>query len=152
MGKGLLMEMPTGSPFWSRTLGIDKTAVVRHWLTEEHTVAFAGDGAIACLADAAQLTQVLLNLALNAVQACAAGERVAVSARAENAGARDWIIIDVEDNGPGVPREIRATLFDPLLTAATSPPLYCLIPRALPPTPPLPCVDSVWSSAWLSAS
>ena len=25
-------------------------------------------------------------------------------------------MIDVEDNGPGVPREIRATLFDPFVT------------------------------------
>jgi signal transduction histidine kinase len=78
--------------------------------------AAAGDTSMACLADAAQLTQVLLNLALNAVEACAGGERVAVTARAESAGARDWIIIDVEDNGAGVPREIRATLFDPFVT------------------------------------
>ena len=76
----------------------------------------AGEAATACLADAAQLTQVLLNLALNAVQACTAGERVSVSARAHNEGARDWIMIDVEDNGAGVPREIRATLFDPFVT------------------------------------
>jgi nitrogen-specific signal transduction histidine kinase len=78
--------------------------------------ASASDTAMACLADPAQLTQVLLNLALNAVQACGAGEHVRVRARAESAGARDWIIIDVEDDGPGVPREIRATLFDPFVT------------------------------------
>jgi len=78
--------------------------------------ASASDQSIACLADASQITQVLLNLALNAVQACGSGERVSVSARAETAGARDWIVIDVEDDGPGVPREIRATLFDPFVT------------------------------------
>jgi nitrogen-specific signal transduction histidine kinase len=78
--------------------------------------ASASDASMACLADQAQLTQVLLNLALNAVEACAAGERVAVEARAESTGARDWIIIDVEDDGPGVPREIRATLFEPFVT------------------------------------
>ena len=81
--------------------------------------ATASDTSIACLADQAQLTQVLLNLALNAVQACSTGERVALVARAESTGARDWIIIDVEDNGPGVPREIRATLFDPFVTTRT---------------------------------
>jgi len=43
-GKGLLMEMPTESPFWSPTLGVDKAAVVRHYLNEGLTVAFAGDG------------------------------------------------------------------------------------------------------------
>jgi 2-hydroxy-3-keto-5-methylthiopentenyl-1-phosphate phosphatase len=43
-GKGLLMEMPTGSPFWSPTLGVDKAAVVRRHLNDGGTVAYAGDG------------------------------------------------------------------------------------------------------------
>lgn len=43
-GQGLLMEMPIGSPFLSRSLGVDKEAVVRHYLASGRTVAFAGDG------------------------------------------------------------------------------------------------------------
>jgi 2,3-diketo-5-methylthio-1-phosphopentane phosphatase len=43
-GKGLVMEMPTGSPFWSPTLGVDKTGVVSSFLKDGLTVAFAGDG------------------------------------------------------------------------------------------------------------
>ena len=43
-GKGLLMEMPTGSPYLSRSLGVDKARGVRHVLEEGHAVAFAGDG------------------------------------------------------------------------------------------------------------
>jgi 2,3-diketo-5-methylthio-1-phosphopentane phosphatase len=43
-GKGLVMEMPVGSPYWSRTLGVDKIGVVRHYLSEGRVVAFAGDG------------------------------------------------------------------------------------------------------------
>lgn len=43
-GQGLLMEMPTGSPFWSPTLGVDKSAVVQSFLDKGCTVAFAGDG------------------------------------------------------------------------------------------------------------
>jgi 2,3-diketo-5-methylthio-1-phosphopentane phosphatase len=43
-GKGLLMEMPTGSPYLSQTLGVDKAGVVRRQLEEGRTVAFAGDG------------------------------------------------------------------------------------------------------------
>jgi signal transduction histidine kinase len=62
------------------------------------------------------MTQVLLNLALNAVQACRAGDRVTVSARAESEGAREWVVIEVEDTGPGVAPEIRETLFDPFVT------------------------------------
>jgi 2-hydroxy-3-keto-5-methylthiopentenyl-1-phosphate phosphatase len=43
-GKGLVMEMPTGSAYWSPTLGVDKACVVRRGLAEGQTVAFAGDG------------------------------------------------------------------------------------------------------------
>jgi 2-hydroxy-3-keto-5-methylthiopentenyl-1-phosphate phosphatase len=38
------MEMPTGSPFLSPTLGVDKKEVVRRLITDARTVAFAGDG------------------------------------------------------------------------------------------------------------
>jgi nitrogen-specific signal transduction histidine kinase len=77
------------------------------------------DRAAACLADPAQLTQVLLNLALNAVQACSEGDRVTVSARAENEGARDWVAIEVEDTGAGVAPEVRDTLFEPFVSTRT---------------------------------
>jgi len=43
-GKGLLMEMPAGSPYFSQSLGVSKTGVVEHFLAEGGTVAFAGDG------------------------------------------------------------------------------------------------------------
>lgn len=43
-GKGLIMEKPVDSPYLSETIGIDKTAVVRHFLDAGRTVAFAGDG------------------------------------------------------------------------------------------------------------
>lgn len=43
-GAGLLMEMPTGSPWLSEQLGVDKRAVVEHYLSLGGPVAFAGDG------------------------------------------------------------------------------------------------------------
>lgn len=43
-GRGLLMEMPAGSPFLSPTLGVDKAGVVRGYLATGRPVAFAGDG------------------------------------------------------------------------------------------------------------
>ena len=43
-GKGLLMQMPTESPYLCQNLGVDKARVVRHHLAEGRTVAFAGDG------------------------------------------------------------------------------------------------------------
>lgn len=43
-GQGLKMELPGDSPFLSMELGINKTAIVQHYLKEGATVAFAGDG------------------------------------------------------------------------------------------------------------
>ena len=43
-GRGLLMELPTSSPFFSRVHGIHKAGVVQHFIESGATVAFAGDG------------------------------------------------------------------------------------------------------------
>lgn len=43
-GQGLLMELPTGSPYFSASHGIDKAAVVRAAQQAGGRVAFAGDG------------------------------------------------------------------------------------------------------------
>src|SRR3954469_6359275 len=43
-GRGLMMEMPVRSAYWSPTLGVDKAGVVRAHLDTGAKVAFAGDG------------------------------------------------------------------------------------------------------------
>jgi 2-hydroxy-3-keto-5-methylthiopentenyl-1-phosphate phosphatase len=43
-GRGLVMEPPTGSPFHSRELGVDKAAIVRLAIESGRETAFAGDG------------------------------------------------------------------------------------------------------------
>jgi 2,3-diketo-5-methylthio-1-phosphopentane phosphatase len=43
-GRGLLMHLPTDSPYVSPALGIDKAAVVRAAVTAGRRTAFAGDG------------------------------------------------------------------------------------------------------------
>jgi 2,3-diketo-5-methylthio-1-phosphopentane phosphatase len=44
-GRGLVLEkLDTSSPYHSASVGIDKSAVVRHALDAAETVAFAGDG------------------------------------------------------------------------------------------------------------
>jgi signal transduction histidine kinase len=58
------------------------------------------------------LRQVLLNLALNAVEACESGATVRISA----APAGDEIAITVDDEGPGVPEALRARLFEPFFS------------------------------------
>lgn len=59
-----------------------------------------------------QLVQVVLNLVLNAADACGAGGRVTLRASAHGRG----VVLEVEDNGPGVAPEVRAELFEPFVT------------------------------------
>lgn len=72
--------------------------------------------------DADQLTQVFLNLAGNAIEALNQSGQLHIRTRIERqytlAGRRHRmaIRIDVEDNGPGVPDNIREALFLPLVT------------------------------------
>ncbi|HEV2147328.1 MAG TPA: ATP-binding protein [Longimicrobiaceae bacterium] len=67
------------------------------------------------LADGPQLEQVLLNLLLNAEQSIASGRgrgRIVVSTEAEGGVLR----LCVSDNGPGMPEEVRARVFEPFFT------------------------------------
>jgi two-component system, NtrC family, sensor histidine kinase HydH len=62
-------------------------------------------------ADPDQLQQVLVNLVMNALDACSKGGHVAIRASAA-ATAR----IEVEDDGCGIPDELRHQVFDPFFT------------------------------------
>jgi nitrogen-specific signal transduction histidine kinase/DNA-binding NarL/FixJ family response regulator len=76
-------------------------------------------GARVCMADPNQLEQVLLNLVLNAMDACDRGNSVEIVLSDEpdpddtNGG---FARIEVIDDGPGVPPEIRDALFEPFVT------------------------------------
>lgn len=58
-------------------------------------------------ADAARLGQVLVNLLTNAYKY--GGDRIRVTAVSD----RNRVVIEVGDNGPGIPEAIRASLFEP---------------------------------------
>ena len=62
--------------------------------------------------DAAGLTQVLLNLLLNAADAVAGRGRIKVSAEVD----RERVRVDIEDSGPGVPDELRTRIFEPFFS------------------------------------
>jgi two-component system, NtrC family, sensor kinase len=59
-----------------------------------------------------QLVQVVLNLVLNAADACGEGGHIVVRARRTDRGAR----VEVEDDGPGVSNSVRERLFEPFVT------------------------------------
>jgi two-component system NtrC family sensor kinase len=63
--------------------------------------------------DAGQLEQVVLALAMNALDATPAGGSVTVSARPATGGG---LVLTVTDTGCGIPEEERARIFDPFFT------------------------------------
>ena len=66
--------------------------------------------------DSERLRQVLMNLALNALEATPAGGRMRVSAHGE----RDEIVLWIDDSGPGILEEARARIFEPFFTTKPS--------------------------------
>ena len=64
------------------------------------------------LADPVRLTQALLNLEINALQAVERKGRIVVSARLVD----EWFSIEVSDNGPGIAPEKLPSIFDPYFT------------------------------------
>ncbi|MEX2272279.1 MAG: ATP-binding protein [Vicinamibacterales bacterium] len=68
-------------------------------------------------ADPHQIQQVLLNLVINAEQAMlSAHGRGTMIVRTWHEPDRDALILEVHDDGPGVPEEVRPRIFDPFFT------------------------------------
>lgn len=69
------------------------------------------------LADAHQVKQVLLNLLINAEQAMlGAHGRGTVVIRTWSDAGRGVVVLEVRDDGPGVPADVQARIFDPFFT------------------------------------
>jgi signal transduction histidine kinase len=64
-------------------------------------------------ADRQKLTQVLVNLVRNAVQATAQWRNIGIEASRKNG----HVVFAVEDDGPGVPHELKTTLFKPFVSS-----------------------------------
>jgi two-component system NtrC family sensor kinase len=62
--------------------------------------------------DRAQLQQVILNLLNNALDAVANGGRIVVSTRAYG----EVVEVQIDDDGMGIPKELRDRIFDPFFT------------------------------------
>lgn len=60
----------------------------------------------------AELNQVWMNLIDNALDAVAVGGHVAVTAEPE----LDSVVVQITDDGPGIPKEIQGRIFDPFFT------------------------------------
>jgi PAS domain S-box-containing protein len=77
------------------------------------------DSPLVVLGDAGRLEQVFINLLLNAARAMKSEGRIAIAARAADAGAEahePWVEVVVEDTGPGIPEEVIGRIFDPFFS------------------------------------
>jgi PAS domain S-box-containing protein len=63
--------------------------------------------------DAHHLEEVLSNLIRNAVEAKGLGAHIALFAESDGPG---WVRIHVDDDGPGIPQELRTNIFKPFTT------------------------------------
>ena len=70
--------------------------------------------------DEAQVKQVLVNVILNGIQACAPHGTVEVTTQAEESGGQGWCVVTVADTGPGVAPELVERIFDPFYTTKES--------------------------------
>lgn len=68
------------------------------------------------LVDKQRLQQALVNLLLNAFQAVNAEKEAYIILRGNVDKDRGKVMIEVEDNGPGIPPEIKKKIFDPFFT------------------------------------
>lgn len=69
-----------------------------------------------CFCAPPQILQVLVNLIDNAIDATPDGGRVRTRARAEEGR----LIVEIEDDGPGIPADRRAFIFKPLFTTKST--------------------------------
>jgi signal transduction histidine kinase len=68
----------------------------------------------------AQLQQVVVNVLSNAAQAAAADGTGRIAVRARPVAGEPWVALEVQDNGCGIPPEIRDRIFDPFFTTRQS--------------------------------
>jgi signal transduction histidine kinase len=67
-------------------------------------------------ADRASIRQIILNLVMNAIQAVTATEGVREVTMRTSCG-HGTVVLEISDNGPGIPNEVRDRLFQPFTTS-----------------------------------
>jgi signal transduction histidine kinase len=94
--------------------GIENTLVIlRNRLKSGITVqpSYAAD-LPPLMAHGGELNQVWTNLLTNAIDAMDGKGRITIRTRLQKA----WAVVEIEDNGPGIPEEMQSRIFDPFFT------------------------------------
>ena len=95
------------------TLVAELTGLLQRAFGSRYTIEIEHDGAPAPTVDAGRLEQILLNLLVNARDAQPDGGRIRVRTSTSDAGRA---VLEVEDEGPGVPPELRERIFETFFT------------------------------------
>jgi signal transduction histidine kinase len=115
---GLLRWASTAQCLRSRTL--DLVPLVRSAAAtvdpDAHRVRMVAEGPLRARVNASQLRGAVANLIRNALAYSPSNGVVQVSL----SSADDWAIIDVQDDGPGIPAEMQASIFDPFARGPAS--------------------------------
>lgn len=96
---------------------------LRHELQRNgvHVSLSLADGLPAVLGDRVQLQQVIVNLAVNAMQAMHHEERAARRLSIQSVALENGhVLVGVEDSGPGIPPEVREKVFDSFFTTKST--------------------------------
>lgn len=111
-------QMPAAAPAELDLCEVVRAAVDVFHATPGITITHEEEGPLRVVADREHMLRVLNNLLKNAVQAMPEGRegRIAVIARREGANA----VIEVRDNGMGIPEEARERIFTPSFTTKSS--------------------------------
>jgi signal transduction histidine kinase len=100
---------------------VDLTSLARGVLDEAivdtHRVELAARGPVLANVDAAQVERILENLVTNAVRYTAPGTVI----RVDVVDGEEGVTLLVEDTGPGIPTELRESIFEPFRQGSTSP-------------------------------
>jgi two-component system NtrC family sensor kinase len=84
------------------------------------TLEVAGDPELEATADPNLLEQILINLVLNGARAAREGGAERALVRISVRELEGALVIDVRDNGPGVPEAVRPRLFEPFFTTRSA--------------------------------
>jgi len=114
--KSPLRPQPTdvGKLLWDIVLMIDESAAQK----DVETSLVLADDLPEVQVDPTGMKRAVLNLLTNAVEACSEGSTVSVLAAAD--GASGALRITVEDDGPGMPDDVKEHLFEPFFTTKGS--------------------------------
>jgi len=93
--------------------GIDNTLIIlRNKLKEGVNVKFEYGNIPKITAYGSELNQVWTNIIDNAIGAMKGKGEIIIRTKTEN----NFVIVEIEDNGPGIPKEIQSRIFDPFFT------------------------------------